>query len=79
MPATAEASGSFSGSSAESGPGTDDNGTPKCKPHAEDYSSHCPRPVVPEAPSAVMLPASAGAVLCVFYVVARRRGIRHPE
>jgi hypothetical protein len=48
----------------------------KCKPHpGEGQNPHCPPPVIPEAPMAVMLPLSAGAVFGVAYLVMRRRGV----
>jgi hypothetical protein len=46
----------------------------KCKPHrGEGVNPHCPPPVVPEAPLAILLPLSAAAVLGATYFVTRRR------
>jgi hypothetical protein len=57
-------------------PGNEGFGHQKCKPHpGEGSNPHCPPPVIPEAPLAVILPVSAGAVFGVAYLVMRRRGV----
>jgi hypothetical protein len=57
-------------------PGNEGFGHQKCKPHpGEGRNPHCPPPVIPEAPLAVMLPVSAGAIFGVAYLVMRRRGV----
>jgi hypothetical protein len=46
----------------------------KCKPHpGNGINPHCPPPVVPEAPMAVLLPLSVAALLGVGYVSLRKR------
>ncbi len=61
---------------AEPNPG---DGHQKCKPHpGEGVNPHCPPPVVPEAPLAILLPLSAGAMLGVVYFISRRRSGPNP-
>ena len=48
----------------------------KCKPHlGQGLNPHCPPPVVPEAPVAILLPLAAAAVLGAGYFVMRRRDL----
>lgn len=62
------------GTTSQSIVSADDPQHPKCKPHkGEGLNPHCPPPVVPEAPVALLLPLSAAAVLGAAYLVSRRR------
>jgi hypothetical protein len=46
----------------------------KCEPHhGKGSNPHCPPPVIPEAPMAVLLPLGAGGLFAAAYLVARRR------
>ena len=55
-------------------PPVDDGNKFKCRPHpGKGENPHCPPPVIPEAPMAVLLPVTAGGMLAGFYIYARRR------
>jgi len=59
--------------SSEKDPVKDGNNS-KCRPHpGKGENPHCPPPVIPEAPMAVLLPVTAGGMLAGFYIYARRR------
>jgi hypothetical protein len=53
--------------------GDDDAGDNDDNQNEDNDDNQCPPPVVPEAPLAVLLPLSAGAVFSVAYFVYRRR------
>jgi hypothetical protein len=53
--------------------GDNDNGDNDDNQNDDNDDNQCPPPVVPEAPLAVLLPLSAGAVFSVVYFVYRRR------
>jgi hypothetical protein len=82
IPASAAALSPTSPISSRAPVTTDPNpgdGQQKCKPHpGEGVNPHCPPPVVPEAPMAILLPLSAGAVLGVAYLFIRRRSGTNP-
>ena len=53
--------------------GDNDAGDNDDNQNEDNDDNQCPPPVVPEAPLAVLLPLSAGAVFSVAYFVYRRR------
>ena len=56
-----------------------DGGHQKCQPHpGEGLNPHCPPPVIPEAPLAVLLPLTAGVVFAAAYWLMRRREAVQP-